>query len=99
VGTDFQRYQDYLTTYNQSAALLDMARVWFAPGILQGYNPLMYFYGKYEVQSRENIYSIYLKTKWAITPDQDLQGRIVYEKDDGPYSPVWRVQANYTVRF
>ena len=99
LGTDFQRYQDYLASYSQPLALLDMARVWFAPGILQGYNPLMYFYGKYEVQSRDNIYSIYLKAKWAVTPDQDLQGRVVYEKDDGPYSPIWRVQADYTVRF
>ncbi len=99
LGTDFQRYQDYLTKYDQSLALLDMARVWFAPGLLQGYNPLMYFYGKYEVQSRENIYSVYLKAKWAVTPDQDLNGRVMYEKDDGPYSPIWRVQADYTVRF
>ncbi len=99
LGTDYQRYQDYLTTYNQPLALLDMARVWFAPGILQGYNPLTYFYGKYEVQTHQNIYSIYLKAKWAVTPDQDLQGRVMYEEYDGPSSPVWRVQADYTVRF
>jgi hypothetical protein len=99
LGTDYQRYQDYLTAYNQPLLLLDMARVWFAPGILQGYNPLTYFYGKYQVQTHENIYSIYLKAKWAVTPDQDLQGRVMYEKDDGPWSPVWRVQADYTVRF
>ena len=99
LGTDYQRYQDYVASYNQPLALLDMARVWFAPGSLQGYNPLMLFYGKYEVQTHENIYSIYLRAKWAVTPDQDLQGRVIYEKDDGPYSPIWRVQADYTVRF
>ena len=99
LGADYQRYQDYLTEYDQGLLLLDMARVWFAPGILQGYNPLTYFFGKYQVRTHENIYSIYLKAKWAITPDQDLQGRVMYEEDDGPSSPVWRVQADYTVRF
>ena len=98
-GADYQAYQDYLTTYNEPLLLLDMARVWFAPGILQGYNPLTYLYGNYAVETHQDIYTFYLRAKWAVTPDQDLNGRVTYEEDDGPYSPIWRVQADYTVRF
>lgn len=98
-GADYQRYEDRVTLDNQPLLLLDMARAWFAPGILQGYNPLMLFYERYTVEMHENIYTLYAKTKWSIGSDQDLQAKITFENDDRPDSPIWRVQADYTIRF
>lgn len=99
VGTDFQRYEDRVTVYNHPLKIADMVRVWFAPGILQGYNPLLLFYDHYGVQMHQNIYTVYAKTKWSIGKNQDLGAKLTFEEDDGPDSPNWRVQANYTIRF
>ncbi len=99
VGSDFQRYEDRITSYNQPLKGLDVLRVWFAPGALQGYNPLMLFYDHYTVQMHQNIYTVYAKSKWSITKNQDLNAKLTFEEDDGPHSPYWRVQADYTIRF
>ncbi len=99
LGTDYQRYEDRVVEYNETLKLIDMARVWFAPGILQGYNPLLLFFDHYAVEMHENIYTVYLKAKWSVTADQDLSAKVTYEEGDGPHTPVWRVQADYTFRF
>jgi hypothetical protein len=85
--------------YNEPLKLADMARAWLAPGILQGYNPLLLFYDHYTVQTHQNIYTVYAKTRWAVTKDQDLGAKLTFEEDDGPSSPNWRVQADYAIRF
>ena len=99
LGTDYQRYEDRVTTYNETLKGLDAVRVWFASGILQGYNPLMLFYDHYTVKMHENIYTVYAKTKWSFTKNQDLNAKLTFEEDDSPDSPYWRVQLNYTIRF
>lgn len=99
LGTDFQRYEDRITKYNNPLKAIDMIRVWFAPGALQFYNPLLLFYDHYTVQMHENVYTVYAKTKWAITKNQDLNVQLTFEEDDGPDAPYWRVQAGYTIRF
>lgn len=99
LGADYQRYQDQVTEYDETLMLLDMARVWFAPGILQGYNPFLLLFGKYKVEMRENIYTFYLKGQWDISQDQDITARVSFEESDRPNSPIWRIQANYTYRF
>lgn len=99
LGVDYQRYEDRVTVYNEPLMALDMARVWFAPGILQGYNPILFFDQHYTVQMHEDIYTVYLKSVWSINENQELQAKLTFEEDDGPDSPTWRIQADYTYRF
>ncbi len=99
LGTDFQRYEDRITKYNTPLKALDTIRVWFSPGAMQVYNPFLLFYDHYTVEMHENVYSIYAKTKWAITKYQELNAKLTFEEDDGPDAPYWRVQAGYTIRF
>ncbi len=99
LGADYQRYKDRVTEYNKPLIGLDMARVWFAPGILQGYNPLMLIFSDYTVEMQENIYTVYVKARWDIKENQELAARISWEDGDGPNTPHWRIQADYTYRF
>jgi|GEM_PF-904563 len=99
LGADYQKYTDRVTEYNEPLKWIDMARVWLVPGILQGYNPLLLFFDRYTVEMEENIYTFYLKGKWSLQENQDVTAKLTFEEGDGPYTPVWRVQADYTYRF
>ncbi|MBW7863386.1 MAG: hypothetical protein H3C30_03105 [Candidatus Hydrogenedentes bacterium] len=99
VGADYQRYEDRVIVYNTPLKWLDMARVWFAPGILQGYNPLLLFFDRYAVEMRENITTIYVRAGWTPAEDHEFGAKVTFEEGDGPDMPVWRLQADYTYRF
>lgn len=99
LGADYQRYRDHVIESNEALLLLDMARKWFSPGSLQIYNPLLLVFGDYTVEMHENIYTIYLKTKWNISESHEVAGKIAYEDGDAPDTPSWRFQADYTYRF
>jgi hypothetical protein len=51
------------------------------------------------VRTSEDVQSIYSKLKWRVKDDQEVALRVVYEQDDGPDSPYWRVLTTYTIDF
>lgn len=99
LGADYHRYKDRVIKYNETLMWLDMARVWFAPGRWQGYNPLIPVFNNYFVEMEEDIYSFYLRGRWHISEVHELSVRLTYEDGDSPHAPYKRVQADYTYRF
>lgn len=53
----------------------------------------------FTVESHENIYSFYLKVKHEINERHGIRVYGIFEEDDGPDSPYWRLRAEYTLRF
>lgn len=53
----------------------------------------------FTVESREDIYSLYVRVRHEINDRHDLRFYTSFEEDDGPDSPYWRLRADYTFRF
>ena len=51
------------------------------------------------IETHENIYSVYLKVEHEINERHKVRVRAIFEDDDGPDSPYWRLRAEYTLRF
>ena len=99
IGADYEEFEDRLVLYR---APLGMIRRWaniLLPGVYTGYDPLILIFDQGVVERHENIHSFYSNTKWLISETQDLLIKLTYEQDDGPDSPYWRVQAQYSIRF
>ncbi len=99
VGTGFERYEDRFIEYNPWPNRINLALVAFVPGYFMTYNPLVFGLDTWTVETHENIYSVYSRIQWKFKENQELNAGITYEKDDGPDSPYWRIQAGYGIRF
>lgn len=99
LGADYERFEDRLTYYDGRLGFVDRLLVGLVPGYFAGYNPVVYLFDEYSITTHEDVYSVYVKTKWAVRDNQDITLGVSYETDEGPDSPYWRVQAGYTVRF
>jgi len=99
VGLDYQRYKDVLVQYTPIPFEIYQGLVYFVPGIYPGYAPGVRLLDEWSVTTRENVYGAYVRTIWRISDSHEVRGRITYEEDDGPKSPYWRVQCEYTIRF
>ena len=51
------------------------------------------------IESRDDIYALYLKVKYELTETQSVQVRASVEEDDTEDSPIFRLRAHYTVEF
>ncbi len=51
------------------------------------------------VETHENIYSFYVKVEREINEQHKVRVRALFEDDDGPDSPYWRLRAEYTLSF
>lgn len=51
------------------------------------------------VETHENIYSFYVKVEHEINEQHRVRVRALFEDDDGPDSPYWRLRAEYTLSF
>ena len=51
------------------------------------------------VETHENIYSFYVKVGHEINERHKVRMRAIFEDDDGPDSPYWRLRAEYTLSF
>lgn len=51
------------------------------------------------VEEHENIYSFYVDVKHEINEQHRIRVRAIFEHDDGPDSPYWRLRGDYTLRF
>lgn len=51
------------------------------------------------VETHENIYSFYVKVEHEINERHRVRVRALFEDDDGPDSPYWRLRAEYTLSF
>lgn len=99
LGADYERFEDRLTYYDNRLGFADRLLVNFVQGYFAGYNPVVFLFDEYSITTHEDVYSVYVKTKWAVRDNQDVTLGVSYETDEGPDSPYWRVQAGYTVRF
>jgi hypothetical protein len=60
---------------------------------------VVWLFDEWAVETHENIYSVYMRGKWTLRENQDLNVGVTYETDDGPDSPYWRIKAQYAIRF
>lgn len=99
VGTAYERYKDRLVEYRAWPGILNQALVWAVPGYYLTSNPLVFLFGHWAVETREDIYSAYARAEWEFKQNQALSLRLTYEEDESPDAPYWRVLAGYTLRF
>lgn len=99
VGVDFQRYKDVLVEYNALPYMAYQSYLFAVPGAYHRFIPGIYLTDTWTVTTRENVYGIFLRLNWKIDDRHEFRTRITLEKDDGPRSPYWRVQSEYTYRF
>ncbi len=99
IGADFERYKDRLIAYNSLPLEIDDAITSLLPFTYPGLRPWVWLTDTMVVETSEDVRSVYAKLKWELKENQDLTARVVYENDDGPDSPYWRVRANYSIRF
>ena len=53
----------------------------------------------FTVESREDIYSAYARVRYTINDQHALRFYTIFEEDDGPDSPYWRLRAEYVLSF
>lgn len=51
------------------------------------------------VETHEHIYSFYAKVEHEINEQHKVRIRALFENDDGPDAPYWRLRAEYTLTF
>jgi len=98
-GVDFERFQDRFRQLRPEAFFLDQLITALSPNVFTGTRAFGEFYDVATVQVTENIYSVFAEAEYHIDDRQDLEFKMRYELDDGPDSPYWRFQAEYSVRF
>jgi len=99
VGADYEQYEDRLVEYRPWLRWADQLRILLLPGQYETINPFVLFFDTYAAETRWEVHSFYVRTKWALGENQDLNARITYEMDESPESPYWRIQASYEIRF
>lgn len=99
VGADYEQYEDRLVKYQPWLRWADQLRILLIPGQFETINPFVLFFDTYTPETRWEVHSFYVKTKWSVCENQDLSARVTYEMDESPESPYWRVQASYEIRF
>jgi len=99
LGTDYAAYQERLRVYNATPYRVARGITALVPGIFPGFFPLTRFLDERDVEIDEDVYSAYGKFAYAIDDRQSVWVKLTCQRDDGPDSPYWRVQAEYTIRF
>lgn len=99
VGADYERFEDRYIEYRSWMWLAQDLRTRLIPGTFRGYDPLVYVFDTYVVDTHYDIYSFYAGVKYALAADQDVKMKVTYEEDDSSESPYWRVEAGYSLRF
>lgn len=99
LGTDYSVYQDRLDTYNANPYRIARTLIRVLPGAFPGFFPLTRLTDVRTIETEEDIYSIYGKFAYDLNKQQSLWMKMTYQIDDGPDSPYWRAQAEYTIRF
>jgi hypothetical protein len=99
LGADYEQYRDEVIEYNPWPNRLNIASFLFIPGVSPGFRPGVLASDTSQVVTRESIYSLYLRFKYAINETQQLSTRVTFEEDDGSDAPYWRVQAAYEIEF
>ncbi len=98
-GADYEQYRNEFVEYNPLPLWIRQAGTIFVPGIFAGFTPGVHLLDTTRVETREEIYSAYLRGRWQFAESQALRARVTYEQDDGPDAPYWRVQAAYELQF
>lgn len=98
-GADYEQYRNEFAEYNPLPQWIRQAGVIFLPGVFAGFAPGVRLFDEVRVETREEIYSAYLRGRWRFAASQSLSARVTYEQDDGPDTPYWRVQAAYELQF
>ena len=99
LGADYERYQDRLRIYRGTPLGISYILNFINPSLFPRYNPLVQFFDVRAVDYHENIYSFYLRAGYELGTKRSVWAEVSYEEDDGPDSPYWRLQAEYSIRF
>lgn len=99
LGADYAAYQDRYTEYRPLPLQLTRLVVDLLPGIYPGYNVIAGLAGTGSVTTDQDVYSLYAKYGYTLNDRQSLWFKLICQLDDGPDSPYWRAQAEYTIRF
>jgi hypothetical protein len=99
LGADFERFEDRIVLHRPEARNIARLLNVLNPAVFPRYNPLVPFLDTRTLDYHENIYSFYLRADYALDEKQSLWAEISFEEDDGPDSPYWRFQAEYSIRF
>lgn len=99
LGTDYAAYQERLRVYNAAPYRVARAVTALLPGVYPGFFPLTRFLDERELEIEEDVYTAYAKFAYTIDDRQSVWVRLTGQRDDGPDSPYWRVQAEYSLRF
>lgn len=99
LGADYERYRDKIVRYNSFLSSLDSIWVAINPNVFPRANGVALLFDTLVVETHEDIYSFYAKTKWSFKDNQDIRLDLTYECDDGPESPYFRVRTSYEIRF
>lgn len=99
VGLDYERYRYEYVEYNPWPNWVKRAFVLTVPGVYPGFSPLVLLNDTRDIVEREDIYSVYTRVQWKLDERQRITAKLVYEDDDGPFTPFWRIKAAYELDF
>jgi hypothetical protein len=99
VGADYERWRDEIDEYQPWPLWLNSLAVAVLPGVYPSFTPGVWFLDTKVIETREKIYSFYTRLDWDVTENQEVSAKIIFERDDSPESPYWRVQAAYEIEF
>lgn len=99
LGTDYAAYQERLRTYNATPYRVARGVTALLPGVFPGFFPITRFIDVRDIEIDEDVYSAYGKFAYTLDDRQSVWLKLTCQRDDGPDSPYWRVQAEYSIRF
>lgn len=99
LGADYERFEDRIILHRPEVLSFSKLLNFLNPALFPRYNPLVPFLDRRVLDYHENIYSFYLRADYDLTDRQALWAELSFEEDDGPDSPYWRLQAEYSIRF
>ncbi len=100
LGADYEYYQDELYVYRPWPNWINQAAIAYVPGIYIGtLSPIIWALDQQWVETHENIYSLYTRVAWTVADSQELTAHLLYEEDEGPESPYWRLRVSYAIDF
>lgn len=98
-GVNYEQYRYEYVDYDPWPRWLKTASVFAIPGLYPGFSPLVALNDTREIVAREEIHTLYTRFAWQIDERQQLNAKLTFEKDDGPYAPYWQFRASYELEF
>lgn len=98
VGADYERFEDRIFR-DPGLYWAQRALAIAAPGLFGFGYPIFMASDAYGIVTREDVYSLYGRATWKLDEKQDVRWLVRFQQDDGPDSPYWQFQADYTIRF